>query len=152
MRRGERTVERFVRHSWCACAGLFTDRRRRSRFDPTLVTWRRRFWIIALPVYWVALFTATHYPRVRIPNEIPHSDKLVHFGAFGLLAFLFWRAFAPVPHRFVTWAAPLLIGYAGLDEWLQQFFGRFTDLNDFIANTAGIVVVLGGLEALRRRR
>ncbi len=116
------------------------------------MTWRRRIWIIALPVYWVALFTATHYPRVRIPGEIPHSDKLVHFGAFGVLAFLFWRAWQPQNARFVGWAAPLLIAYAALDEWLQQFFGRFTDFNDFIANSAGIVVVLGVLETVRRFR
>jgi len=116
------------------------------------VSWRRRIWIVALPVYWVALFIATHYPRVHIPGELPHSDKLVHFAAFGLLAFLFWRAWKPTTPRFIGWAAPLLIGYAALDEWLQQFVGRFTDGSDFIANTAGIVVVLGVLEAMRRLR
>jgi VanZ family protein len=117
-----------------------------------LVSWRKRIWIVALPVYWALLFTATHYPRVRIPGEIPHSDKLVHFTAFGLLAFLFWRALDPKTSRFVVWAGPLLIGYAGLDEWLQQFVGRFTDFNDFIANGTGIACVLGVLELRRRRR
>lgn len=109
-------------------------------------------WLVTLPVYWGLLFLATHYPRVRIPGEIPHSDKLIHFAAFGLLAFLFWRALRPRTNRFIAWAGPLLIGYAGLDEWLQQFVGRFTDFNDFIANTAGIVAVLGVLEAIRRLR
>jgi VanZ family protein len=109
--------------------------------------------LIALPAYWVLLFAATHYPRVRIPGEIPHGDKLIHFAAFGLLALLFWqfgKARGPLGPRFVWIAAAILIPYAGLDEWLQQFVGRFTDLMDFIANTAGIVAVLAVLEAHRR--
>lgn len=118
--------------------------RPRTRWD--------RLWLVALPLYWAALFVATHYPRVRIPGEIPHSDKLIHFSAFGLLAFLFWRALRPRDGRFVWLALPALVGYAGLDEWLQQFVGRHTDLMDFIANTAGIVAVLGVLETHRRLR
>jgi VanZ family protein len=108
---------------------------------------------IALPAYWLALFVATHYPRVPIPGEIPHGDKLVHFAAFGVLAFLFWHAVKarrPLGHRFVWVAAAILIPYAALDEWLQQFVGRHTDPADLVANTAGIVAVLAVLE-LRRR-
>lgn len=109
---------------------------------------RQRHWQIALVGYWGLLFFATHYPRVAIPGEIPNSDKLVHFGAFGGLAFLFWVAVRPR-----LWvAAAILIPYAGLDEWLQQFTGRFTDLMDFVANTIGIVVVLGALALHRRYR
>jgi len=109
---------------------------------------RQRAWQIALVGYWILLFIATHYPRVVIPGEIPHSDKIVHFGAFGTLAFLFWFAIRPR----VWVAAAILIPYAGLDEWLQQFVGRFTDLMDFFANTLGIVVVLVALEIHRRFR
>ena len=107
-----------------------------------------RRWLIGLAVYWILLFVPTHYPRVVIPGELPHSDKIVHFGAFGTLALLFWFAIRP------RWwvAAAILIPYAALDEWLQQFVGRFTDLMDFIANTVGIVVVLGVLETHRRWR
>lgn len=109
---------------------------------------RRRYWQVALVVYWILLFVATHYPRVVIPGELPHSDKLVHFGAFGVLALLFW--FAVRPRVWV--AAAILIPYAGLDEWLQQFTGRFTDVLDFVANTTGIVVVLGALALHQRYR
>lgn len=107
-----------------------------------------------LPVYWVLLAVATHYPRVRIPGEIPNSDKVVHLVAFGLLALLFWRFFAArrlLGARFVWIAAAILISYAALDEYLQQFFGRTTDAVDFAADAAGIAVVLAVLE-LRRRR
>jgi len=108
---------------------------------------RRRVWQIALGLYWILLFTATHYPRVVIPGELPHGDKLLHFGAFGALAFLFWRAISVR----VWVAAAILIPYAALDEWLQQFFGRFTDLMDFVANTTGIVVVLAAGALLHKR-
>lgn len=119
----------------------------RSRWD--------RVALVALPAYWVALFVATHYPRVPLPTDIPHSDKLIHFTAFGLLAALWWwfaRARKPLGPRFVWFSAPILIVYAGLDEYLQQFFGRFTEVMDFVANTAGVVAVLVALELRRRWR
>ena len=115
----------------------------------------RRAALLALPAYWILLFVATHYPRVAIPGEIPHSDKLIHFTAFGLLAFLFWqfvRARRPIGPRFVWISGVALIIYAAFDEFLQQFVGRFTDPVDFVANATGIVVVLAVLELLRRRR
>lgn len=108
----------------------------------------RRGWQLALGGYWILLFVATHYPRVRIPGELPHSDKIVHFGAFGTLALLFWIA-----TRARIWvAATILIPYAALDEWLQQYFGRFTDLLDFVANTIGIGFVLAAVALVRRYR
>ena len=108
--------------------------------------------LIALPTYWVALFVATHYPRVRIPGEVPHSDKLLHFTAFGLLALLYWR-FMKARGRAVGWiGAAILVAYAGLDEYLQQFFGRYTDAMDFLANAAGVVTVLGVIALLSRLR
>jgi VanZ family protein len=107
---------------------------------------------IALPIYWVLLFVATHYPRVRIPGEIPQSDKVVHFAAFGVLAFLYWHFARARGAAFVWTSAAILIAYAALDEYLQQFFDRHTDLMDFVANTLGVVAVLGALELHRRRR
>lgn len=115
----------------------------------------RRAALVALPVYWVTLFIATHYPRVAIPGQIPHSDKLIHFAAFGLLALLRWwfeRARRPLSDRFVWTSGAVLVAYAALDEYLQQFVGRFTDPADFVANACGIVVVLTVLELHRRRR
>lgn len=111
--------------------------------------------LFALPAYWILLAIATHYPRVTIPDQVPGNDKLVHFTAFGLLAFLRWRfalARRPVGARFVWTAGVVLIVYAALDEYLQQYVGRFTDPLDFLANASGIVVVLTCLEIHRRLR
>lgn len=108
---------------------------------------------IALPVYWLALIVATHYPQVRLPDEIPQSDKIVHATAFGVLALLFWmflKSRRPLNAASVWIAALVLIPYAALDEYLQQFVGRQTDLADWFADVAGIAVVLIALE-LRRR-
>ena len=114
-------------------------------------------WIrIGLPVYWLALFTATHYPRVGVPGEIPQSDKAIHFAAFGLLALLLWQRLAtrgkPLTTGSVWIAAAVLVVYATLDEYTQQLVGRYTDLADWIANVAGILCVLAVLELRRRWR
>ena len=110
--------------------------------------------LLALPVYWVLLFVATHYPSVQIPTKIEYRDKVIHFTAFGLLALLYWsfvRARGPLGGRFVWVTGGVLIVYAAIDEYLQQFFGRHTDIMDYLANVAGISVALIVLE-LRRRR
>ena len=105
-----------------------------------------KWWRIALPVYWVALVAATHYPRVRIPGELPSGDKIIHFAAFAILALLVWQVLA---RR--TWlAAAILIPYAAVDEYTQQFVGRYTELADWVANTAGIVCMLAVLEIRQR--
>ncbi len=118
-------------------------------WSPAWAHWYRR----VLPAYWVFLFALTHLPRLQIAGP-EQSDTLAHFGAFGMLAFLYWR-FAetlsrPRPVWFVWQAAVVLTLWAGVDEYLQQFVDRTPDLADWIADVAGIGLVLGGLE-LRRR-
>jgi VanZ family protein len=109
---------------------------------------------IALPIYWAILAFATHYPTVHIPTNISHRDKGIHFAAFAVLAYLYWRFFEArrsLGPRFVWTAALVLLVYAAADEYLQQFVGRNTELLDYVANAAGILVALTVLE-LRRRR
>lgn len=116
----------------------------------------RRWYLGLLPAYWVFLFCATHFPKLRLPGAPPDSDKVLHLGAFGLLAFVFWRFFEAQGQRpskkFVLGAAVTLLGYAAIDEYLQQFVGRSTDLGDWIADAGGIVIVLAVLSFLAWRR
>ena len=112
--------------------------------------WNRR----ALPAYWLFLFCATHLPALQLPEVAP-SDKLAHFVAYGLLAFLFWRfceaLSRPLSAYFIWIAATVLIAYAVFDEFLQTFTGRTAGLVDGVCDAAGVVVVLGVLEWLRRK-
>lgn len=118
--------------------------------SPRWAHWYRR----ALPAYWIALFCLTHFPELRLGLPIPSSDKLAHVGAFGLLTFLLWRfgeTFGAQRSPRLFWiAAGLLIAYAGVDEWLQQFVGRSADWRDFAFNLVGIGLVLAPLEWRRR--
>jgi VanZ family protein len=121
-----------------------------------VASYARRAWTLALPLYWLVLAALTHYPQVRIPGEIPKSDKVVHFTAFALLAFLFWRFFAArtrvLAASFVAVAAIVLIAYASIDEYTQRFVGRDSDWIDWIANLSGVTCCLIGLELHRRMR
>src|SRR5262249_39743542 len=96
-----------------------------------------RFSRATLPTDWVFFFACTHFPGARLP-DVPSSDKIVHFCVFGLLAFLFWKFFEsftrPLSGRFVWWTLPALAAYAAIDEYLQQFVHRGTDIEDWLAN------------------
>ena len=123
-----------------------------SKLSPVWARWYRR----ALPTYWIFLFCVTHFPKLSLGPLAPrNTDKLAHFVAFGLLAFVYWRfneSFGrPVSSRFVWVAAPLLSAYAALDEYLQQFVNRSPGVGDWLANVAGIVTVLAVFEIRRRR-
>ncbi|MFQ5806151.1 MAG: VanZ family protein [Phycisphaerae bacterium] len=100
------------------------------------------------------MFCATHFPRPKLPGQIPSEDKLVHFVAFGVLAFLFWRGAESfkrkLSNHFVLFVVVGLIVFSAVDEYLQQFVNRGTSLADWLANLAGIAVALIPLE-LRRR-
>jgi VanZ family protein len=113
------------------------------------VRWQR----VALPVYWIVLAAATHYPSVPVPHRVEHTDKVIHFGAFAVLATLFWWFVEArrAPTASTAWlAAAVLIPYAAIDEYTQQCFGRHADVADFIANAAGIATALAVLEIRRR--
>ncbi len=114
--------------------------------------WYRRI----LPAYWIFLLFGTHLPNLRLTIGPDAKGWSVHVGGFGLLAFLFWRFVEtfrrPLSGRFVWIAGAGLVVYAGLDEYLQQFTQRSTNIADWLCNVVAIVAVLGVLEWQRRRR
>lgn len=101
--------------------------------------------LIALLLYWPAIFIATHIPIPQIPwwvRQIPTSDKALHFIAYLFLVFLLW--FATNPNRKVSWRKPAawwilfaVVWYGVIDEWLQMYVGRCADVRDFFADLAG---------------
>ena len=69
-----------------------------------------------------------------------HSDKLVHFCAYFILAWLGGRR-RIATHRFrhlAVWVVIYAI-YAAFDEWLQPYSGRSLELGDWIADVCGVV-------------
>lgn len=93
-----------------------------------------------------AIFLASGQSSVpSSPWALPHLDKLVHCGLFGLLATSLVRV-APLWrklgwHPAWTIAAVAVLG-AG-DEWRQSFTpGRQVDVADWVADTLGAIVAV----------
>lgn len=113
-----------------------------------LLTRRQIPILIALLLYWPAIFIATHIPRIpQWVGQVPVSDKTLHFLAYLFLVFLLW--FAINPNRKVSWRKPAawwilfaVVWYGVMDEWLQMYVGRCADVRDFFADLAGAVTGL----------
>lgn len=105
--------------------------------------------------YWFSLFVVMHVPiRGPAPRVVPHGDKIIHFTAYCLLAWLGGRHLLATRRSgsvavLFVWAAAYT-AYAMADEWLQSFVGRTMSLGDWFADLLGIAVATVVL-ALRRR-
>ena len=106
---------------------------------------------LLLVIFWFAMFTGTHMPRVGVPN-VNHADKLLHFGGFTCLAFLMAWAI-PTQYGRPRWnvllAAAACVGYAAIDEFTQIPVGRTADVLDWLADTAGVIVGLTAYLVMR---
>ncbi len=99
-------------------------------------------WVLA--VYWGLLFTATHWPlaaTMPIAGQVEIADKLLHFSAFALLAWLLawvWQlhpAYDNWPAMVGVWL--LVAIYGGFDELSQPLVGRSCHLLDWLADLMG---------------
>ena len=74
----------------------------------------------------------------------PNIQNLLHIPAFGLLCYLWLRAFCTINRSFIMcWTSALLItvAFGAMDEFHQVFVpGRYAGLLDIILNTFGAVV------------
>jgi VanZ family protein len=84
--------------------------------------------------------------------------KTSHFMSYGLLAFLFYRAFrggrGPFwSKRTALWAASAAIAYSFLDEFLQSFVpNRIGSPFDWAIDIAGILTAIALIARTRTRR
>ena len=96
-----------------------------------------------------ALTVAMLWPLETPPPAPEGSDKLVHFIAFAALAF-------PLARTGRFGLIPVLIGasaFGATIELIQPTFNRSADVNDWIADTLGVLVGIGlGLAYRRVRR
>ena len=123
--------------------GLRRDAERVSVF-----WWR---WAV-VAAYMLALFTASSGPGVALPPE-RNWDKVLHAGAFGVLALLCARALTRGPLRAATWpvllaACLIAILYGAADEFHQSFVpGRDADVFDLFADALGAFAAAGAIRA-----
>jgi hypothetical protein len=133
-----------------------------SRFDANgrgvrilpLFEWRidYRIWRV-LAISWMGLlFLLSSQSTLPTPSLFAGQDKLMHAGAFGVLAFFLTRSFRPpkerLSNRDVLVVILIVLGYGFLDELRQLFVsGRDASLWDLVADLVG-----GTLSALIFRR
>ncbi len=99
---------------------------------------------VLLILYWLAIFTGTHWPRVSLPR-IDNIDKVFHCVGFAGLAFLMaWAIPTQIgkPRWNVLIAAVVCVSYAAIDEFTQIPVGRTADVADWMADCLGVLLGL----------
>ena len=97
-------------------------------------------------VYFLVLFAGTHTPLENVEVVVTTSDKWLHFGGYAVLTVLVlagWELTIGTlqpKHYFAVWLAGVLYGV--FDEVSQTPVGRTCDMNDWIADVAGVVTGL----------
>ena len=112
--------------------------------------------LLALAVYWIAMFTGTHWPRVSMPG-FSYSDKVLHYGAFFGLSILlctFWAARSGAARVSLIVVLAALALYGLVDEISQIPVGRDCEVLDWCADMAGALtgVTLFSLVTWKVRR
>lgn len=127
-----------------------------SLFDPSFWTAGRRAGVLA--AYLVVLVTATHWPAEELMPAVGRADKLVHFLAYAVLAWLLaWAAEGRFRLRWagmlvLVWSVATVLG--GIDELTQPPFNRTADVYDWLADGLGAAAAIAAYAfygACRRR-
>lgn len=95
-------------------------------------------WALVL-LYMGAIFYLSHQPTVPIPMRFPHQDKVMHFGAYFLLAAFLAHAIFPAGLKRRFWLALVIASLYGVSDEIHQMFvpGRDASVLDWLADTAG---------------
>ncbi len=102
------------------------------------------FVYIPLILYWITLFVLTTIPAEKMPILFQNQDKIEHFIAYGLLAFLltlalyFQKKFTLLRSKAFLFAFIFILAYGAVDELHQLFVpGRICDIYDWLADSIG---------------
>ena len=104
------------------------------------------FLLVYLPlvVYWIGLFIFTTIPVESMPRLFEYQDKIEHFVAYGVLAFLltlalsFQRRSNLFSSKAFLFAFIFILTYGAVDELHQLLVpGRYCDFYDWIADSIG---------------
>ncbi len=105
--------------------------------------------------YWLLMAVGSHLPQESAAAPILGHDKLVHFAAFAVLAWLlaWWdsgRAHS-LGWRRAGQLFAILIAYGIADELTQPYFGRSCDIFDLVADALGSLTGLAVFAKLQSR-
>lgn len=105
---------------------------------------RASYWRLAFALYALALTTATHWPRLQLPQESPASDKTIHVITFAGFTFLLWRT-AWIGR--VWMIALIALAWAAIDESTQSIpvLHRHASWTDYVANALGILLAISAI-------
>ncbi len=119
------------------------------------LTWSR-FVTALLVVYWIALATSTHVPKLPAVS-MSYGDKFAHYIAYAGLAFLLswtWTTRRPFFPKGILFAFGIAVAYGAFDELTQiPIPGRCGEWYDWIADMIGAATGTGlfwGLDTLRK--
>ncbi len=102
------------------------------------------YWL-PLIAYCLLIFIQSGLPGPERLPSVRFLDKILHFGAYGLLGVLFYRAYRTLPLKNSPNLLILIsIGSAilyGLSDEIHQYFVPFrnADIMDVVANTIGSI-------------
>lgn len=94
----------------------------------------------------ILILIAILMPGNDVPSVgIPHLDKVVHFGMFGVLALVFYGEYTwqhkKLPVYLKAWGAMEI--FALVTEFMQKLVpGRSCDMIDFVADSLGITLMI----------
>ncbi len=104
------------------------------------------FYCVYLPliIYWITLFALTTVPVDVVPQLFNYQDKIEHFAAYGVLAFLltltlfFQKRSRLISSKAFLFTFIFILAYGAIDEIHQLLVpGRFCDFYDWLADSIG---------------
>jgi VanZ family protein len=108
---------------------------------------KKIFLYLPLGLYWILIFVLTSIPGSSIPKVLGGVDKIKHFGAYFVLAFLLNFAlqiqnrYPLISKKSILFTFLITLFYGLFDEVHQIFIpGRYFDLWDLLADVVGSVV------------
>jgi len=101
------------------------------------------------PFIWLLIISYGLYlPAESLPRKpfinIPHFDKIVHFGLFFVLCLLLFRPLKQLRKNYLFWAPLISVIFGAVFELTQHLFSssRNSNIYDFVANCTGIGISL----------
>jgi VanZ family protein len=100
---------------------------------------------LPLILYGLAIYMQSSHAGLKHIPDVQFMDKILHFGAYGLLGILFLRAYETLPRKdnnkiliFISIASATLYG---ISDEIHQYFVPFreADILDAVANTLGSI-------------